>query len=463
MVQDLLAERMEMSFDNLFDAMADETIIVQEDGTIVAVNQAWRRFCAENGGDTQTHYVGTNYINVCRGARGNSSAEAAIVPEGLNDALVTGNEFRCEYPCDSPTIKRWFELTAARFIRDGRKFLVIQHRNITTRHLEYLDTEQAYIQAETLTALVATTSDAVLSYDLDGRILTWNRAAEKLYGYTAQEALGQSLEFLYPPNWPHSIGYYRDQILLGKLTSFEATRIAKNGTARLVWISCAPVRGPHGDFISVSNIHRDITDVRKAEEARKMIAQEMIHRAKNMLAIVTAIQRQTSKTATSYDEFRTKFGERVQSLLSSTDLLVNSGWTTVSLDELLKTQLRPFDADGAPVTTIDGPALVLTPEAVQAIGMAFHELATNSAKHGAMSMQGGKVAVSWHLTDTGDLTVSWHETGIQCDPPSVERDYGHTVLTNLARTMLDADVEYQIEPTAVLWRLTAGPAFYRIT
>ncbi len=72
-------------------------------------------------------------------------------------------------------------------------------------------------------ALVATTSDPILSFDLDGNITTWNGAAERMYGYTAQEAMGQSVELLYPENSPKSVTYYRDEILAGRLKSFEAT------------------------------------------------------------------------------------------------------------------------------------------------------------------------------------------------------------------------------------------------
>ena len=75
-------------------------------------------------------------------------------------------------------------MTASRLVHEDQKFVVVQHRNITTRHLALNDTEEAFVQSEMLAALVAGTTDAVLTYDLDGRIITWNRAAETLYGYT---------------------------------------------------------------------------------------------------------------------------------------------------------------------------------------------------------------------------------------------------------------------------------------
>ncbi len=87
---------------------------------------------------------------------------------------------------------------------------------------------------------------AILSYDLDSNIVTWNRAAQRLYGYTAEEAVGQSLEILYPPDWPKRVTEYRDEIIAGTLRSFEAIRVAKDGSERNVWITCAPIRFPDG-------------------------------------------------------------------------------------------------------------------------------------------------------------------------------------------------------------------------
>lgn len=439
------------------DALQDEVAILDAQGRIVAVNTAWTRFAAANGGDAETGYLGVNYLAICHGAEGASDAAARQIPEGFAKVLRTGQPFRCEYPCHSPTMKRWFELTACRLTHAGGDFLIVQHRNITSRRIEREEVEAAFVQANAMSALIATTNDAVIAYDLEGRIVTWNPAAEKLYGYSKDEAIGQSLELLYPENWPKRVSQYRDEILAGTLEDFEAARVARDGTVREVWISCAPIRSPDGEVIAISNIHRDVTEVRRAEKAREMIAHEVIHRAKNMLQIVSAIQRQTARRETTLDGFVTAFEARIQSLAKSTDLLVGSAWTTVSLSQLVDRHLEPFVAAGDGRVEILGPDIDLRPQCVQTIGMALHELATNSVKHGALKGGDGRVGIRWSLDASkapSELCLSWAETGLTLERPDpAAAGFGSTVLTNLARSMLAAETVYDIGAEGVTWSI----------
>jgi len=442
---------------SFIDAMQDEVAILDSNGVIVATNKAWRQFSAENGGDAASAFAGSNYIEVCRHAKGTSSAEAAIIPNGFEHTLRTGEQFRCEYPCDSPTVKRWFELTANRLIDDDDSFLVVQHRNITIRHVERAEIEQAFIDSNAMGALIATTSDAIISYDLDGNIITWNRAAQKLYGYSKEEALGQSLELLYPENWPKPVSYYRDEIIAGRLESFEATRVGKDGTHREVWISCAPIRGVSGEVVAVSNIHRDVTEIREAERARDLIAQEVIHRAKNMLSIVIAIQRQTARIEGTVEGFKRSFEARLHSLAQSTDLLVNSAWTGVGLHDLANDQLEPFVDPNNVRHSLAGPHVELRPQGVQAIGMAFHELATNSAKYGVLKQGSGQIDIVWAVNQVEDdqtLHLCWKETGVETGQNCKPRGFGSTVLTSLTPKMIGADNVFEIGPHDVKWSIT---------
>lgn len=443
---------------SILEALHDEVAVLDASGRIVAVNAAWRNFSAENDGDARQNYLGTNYLEVCRSADGASSAEARLIPDGLQKVLHTGQPFRCEYPCHSPTTKRWFEMTANRFRHDDADFLIVQHRNITRRKAEREDVEEAFVRSNAMTALLATTRDAVLSYDLDGRILTWNSAAERLYGYSADEAIGQSLELLYPPDWPKRIDEYRDEIIAGRLDHFEAPRVAKDGTVHDVWIAAAPIRSPAGEVIAVSNIHRDVTETRRAERARDLIANEVIHRTKNLLGIVSAIQRQTARRETTLEGFQAAFEARIQSLSNSTNLLVSSGWSTVSLRQLIGQHLEPFVDLSDRRLDISGPDIDLRPQCVQTIGMAVHELATNSVKHGALNASsGGRVAIRWALEqddDRSELCLSWAETGVTVSlPDSAAAGFGSTVLTNLAPSMLEAKTQYDLSADRVNWTI----------
>ena len=401
-------------------------------------------------------------MTVCTPTDHRSSAAALMVPDGLKRTLQTGRTFRCEYPCDSPSEKRWFELTANRYQKNDRVYLIVQHRNITKRHVEREEIEQAYINSNATAALIATTGDAIISYDLDGNILTWNPAAERLYFYTKSEILGRSLETLYPDDWPKRVTQYRDEIIAGTLQDFEATRIAKDGTEREVWVSCAPIRSLDGEIIAISNIHRDITDVRNAERARDLIPNEVIHRAKNMLSVVLAIQRQTSRTAETLEEFNQSFGSRLASLSKSTDLLVHNTWTSVPLNDVVIGHLEPFtSADDSKRVIITGPQVNLQPDCVQAIGMAIHELATNSAKYGALKQGRGQVEISWHVElETRLLQFRWLETGFFIKGKPVRKGFGNTVLTSHARSVLNAETTYEIRTDGIEWTINVPPVHF---
>ncbi|MGY3438054.1 MULTISPECIES: sensor histidine kinase [unclassified Marinovum] len=448
----------------LIEAMADEVVLVDHNGVVLAANTAWQKFCADNGGDTDSFYVGSNYFTICGTATGDCTAEAPVVNQGLQKLLRDGGEFRCEYPCDSITEKRWFELTAARMPWGGAHALLIQHRNITARHREIEDIERASLDEGVLSALVATTRDAILTYDLDGKILTWNPAARSLYKYTDKEVIGRSLEILYPEGWPKRVSDYRDEIIAGTLKSFEATRVGKDGTERMVWVTCAPIRAASGEIIAISNIHRDVTELRRAEEARDIITKEVIHRAKNMLAIVSSIQRQTARNATTMEEFNEKFGNRISALSDTTDLLVQGNWTTVGLDKLVNRHLSPFVHHIGQSVRIGGPSVELLPQAVQTIGMSLHELATNSAKYGALRGESGVIDVTWQVHTEGGaprLRFEWLESGIKFEAQTKSAGFGHTVLTSLARSMLGAEVAFEPVSNAVRWMLDVPHEHFR--
>ena len=448
---------------NLLNSLEDEVVVLDSSGYIVASNSAWEKFREENGGDKESCSVGSNYMTVCTPADHRSSAAALMVPDGLKRTLQTGKTFRCEYPCDSPAEKRWFELTANRYQKNGRMYLIVQHRNITKRHVEQEEIEHAYINSNATAALIATTGDAIISYDLDGNILTWNPSAERLYLYTKSEILGRSLETLYPDDWPKRVIQYRDEIIAGTLQDFEATRIAKDGTEREVWVSCAPIRSLDGEIIAISNIHRDITDVRNAERARDLIANEVIHRAKNMLSVVLAIQRQTSRTSETLEEFNQNFGSRLASLSKSTDLLVHNVWTSVSLFDVVTGHLEPFTcAEDSKRVIITGPQVDLQPDCVQAIGMAIHELATNSAKYGALKQGRGKVEISWHVElESRLMHFRWLETGVLIKGKPVRKGFGNTVLTSHARSVLNAETTYEINDDSIEWTIDVPPVHFR--
>jgi len=200
----------------------------------------------------------------------------------------------------------------------------------------------------------------------------------------------------------------------------------------------------------------DMTERKEAEEQIRLLLREVNHRAKNMLALVQAVARQT--IAATPEDFLERFGERVRALAASQDLLVKHAWKGVELEELIRFQLSPFEDLIGSRVEFNGPPLLIPASAAQALGMAIHELATNASKYGAFSEPNGRVDIRWHFADAQNdeqaFVMSWNERG---GPPVAEparRGFGTKVICLLTESSLNGTVELDYAPSGLFWRLT---------
>ncbi len=191
---------------------------------------------------------------------------------------------------------------------------------------------------------------------------------------------------------------------------------------------------------------QDITERREAEERRDLLTQEVNHRARNTLAIVQAILRLTR--ADTAAEFARLVEGRIAALARAQSLLAAEHWTGAPLATLITDELTPFGAVPAPGDPgdgrlrLDGPVFRIRAEAVQAMGMVFHELATNAAKHGALSVPGGRVTVGWRVDDDAAvLRIRWTETGGPAPGLPTRRGVGSRVIEATVHGQLGGSVE----------------------
>ena len=145
----------------------------------------------------------------------------------------------------------------------------------------------------------------------------------------------------------------------------------------------------------------------------RLIMRELSHRSKNLLAIVLAIARQTSRHTTSFTDFESRFNSRIQALADAHDLLVEQQWSGAYLDDLVRAQLTAF---GTERVATHGERIMLRTEAVQNVALALHELATNALKYGALSLPAGTVNIEWTRQaatgpDEPNLRLIWRESG----------------------------------------------------
>ncbi|MBS7811451.1 sensor histidine kinase [Roseococcus pinisoli] len=193
----------------------------------------------------------------------------------------------------------------------------------------------------------------------------------------------------------------------------------------------------------------DITARRASEDRIRFLHNEVKHRVGNLLAVVQALLRQTAAGAATQEELAERLSDRLHSLSEAQQLLVREDGQVSTLGEVAEVQLAPFQNDRIEVS---GPPVHLHNPAVLHIGMALHELATNAAKYGALSVPDGRVRLSWETT-AEECLVSWRETGGPEVRPSSRRGFGRDVLEWAVAQAVEGSVTLAFPEHGVTWDL----------
>ena len=212
-----------------------------------------------------------------------------------------------------------------------------------------------------------------------------------------------------------------------------------------------------------ANIISDRTQALEASEEQsrrqvdeiKLLMGELAHRNKNVMAVLQAIARQILRRSNTLQEFRESFDARIASLVRSNDLLFGAAGTNGRLHDLVQRQLAPFVDTGTERVAIAGEDVLLKTDAVQSLGLALHELATNATKYGALSEAEGKVTVQWERIGATGLELSWSERGGPAVAEPTRSGFGQVVIERLTAQNLSGTVDYLFEPSGVVWRLRA--------
>ena len=235
---------------------------------------------------------------------------------------------------------------------------------------------------------------------------------------------------------------------------FDYRVIGDDGVERWIETVWSIEKNSNGDVLRGFATNHDVTDRKRAEEHIFFLMREINHRAKNVLAVVEAIARQTAISGDPAT-FVKRLSDRIHGLSASQDLLVKSDWQGVEMAELVQAQLAWFkDLIGSRVTLSGIPAL-LSPAAAQAFGMAFHELATNAGKYGALSDRKGKVQISWQIEGGEEpaFEVCWIETGGPHVVKPEHPGFGEVVIKRMAESALNGKALIEYRPEGIYWRL----------
>jgi PAS domain S-box-containing protein len=294
--------------------------------------------------------------------------------------------------------------------------------------IDVSDRKRADADAQRLISIIESSDDAIVSKDLDGVITSWNRGAERVFGYTAEEVIGKPVTILIPLEQMDEEPEILGRIRRGeRVDHYETVRRRKDGSLIDISLTVSPLKDANGKVIGASKIARDITERKRAEEEQQLLVNEMQHRIKNSLATIQAIAFQTLNR---HAKERDAFIARLHALGSAHDLLTSKTWEKASVRAIVTRALEPFQEQVNDRLTIDGPAdLWLDSTKSVTVAMALHELATNAVKYGALSNGRGRVSIAWQRQcDPDRMKLVWQESaGPEVRPPKQKGFGSHLI------------------------------------
>jgi PAS domain S-box-containing protein len=290
-----------------------------------------------------------------------------------------------------------------------------------------------------LAAIVSSSPDAMISYAPSGRIRSWNRGAETLFGYSAEEALAADYRLLVPGDAAEGQGAAFERALAGEPVQFEAVRLAKGARPVAVAITASQMLARDGSVLGVAAVMRDISERKRAETYQRLLVNELNHRVKNTLAIVQAIAHQSFSAGRDMEEAKAAFEGRLTALSAAHDVLTRESWESASMLRIVEDALAPYQG-ATRRFRVDGEDLRLPPKTAVSLALAIHELATNAVKYGALSTDEGCVDVCWRAADSR-LRFEWREEGGPPVAAPSRRGFG----TRLIERSLAAEFEGEVK------------------
>src|SRR5215831_7226763 len=342
----------------------------------------------------------------------------------------------------------------------GERFYTVVLRDVTERkQAEYgLRNSEAK-----LAGILAIAGDAIVSIDAGYRISLFNEAAERMFGYSPAEVLGQPIDVLIPARYHAAHQQHIDRFATGPDIARrmgerqEVVARRKNGDEFPTEASISKLDVGGERFYTV--VLRDITERKRAEKHQGQLVAELDHRVKNVLARVAAVAMYTGLGSSTMEELLQTLEGRIQSLSDAHVLLSHSRRKVVGLADLVHHQLAPYV--NASNTAIDGPEVMLTAVATEAVAMVLYELVTNAAKYGALSTPQGRVSVTWASGSNGRLSegivIKWRETGGPLVATPKRSGYGTILVRDLIPHEIGGAVDLAFATEGVCCQIRLPP------
>jgi len=277
---------------------------------------------------------------------------------------------------------------------------------------------------EKLLAALDASSTGTWRWDIQMDVVEWDPAMVNVFGLNVRKAPRNVKEFaalVHPDDRDYAMAVVGDAIKTGKTIEFEFRALLPGGEERWIYDRSRVTYDVEKKPLYMIGACLDITGRKRAEERQSLLIHELNHRVKNTLATVQSLAIQTMRGAPNPEAFQSNFMARLMALSATHDLLTQTFWESTSLHEVLEAELRPHGGIDQQRIRARGEPVKLKPQQALSLGMAFHELATNATKYGALSSPQGHLSIDWSVEDSGNgarqLLIRWREEG----GPSVDQ------------------------------------------
>jgi PAS domain S-box-containing protein len=413
----------------VLDALPIGIYACDADGQILRVNrraiELWGR--APRLLDTAQRFCGSFRLESLGGE--------FIAPEAtpMARAVQSGESFDgAEAVVQNPDGKRWVARVTIAPLRDADGTLVGAincFQDVTREHEARM--AQAHQQRTFDLAMVASKM-GTWRYTMADNICLYDGNAQQLYGLTDGRFLHDEAgvkDKFHPEDMDQMWARVAKAVDPNGDGRYEVEYRVKQLDGSWRWLSAWGAVEFEGEGaarkpVAIAGASRDLSELKRAEETRRLLVNELDHRVKNTLTIIQSIVIQTLRGAADLDAARGAIDARIISLAAAHDLLTQRSWSGADIADVVARAVAPFAAGQV---TLTGPSLDISPKQTLSLSLALHELATNAAKYGALSGPEGRVELHWEARD-GKLHLDWRESG---GPPVVQprhRGFGSRLL-----------------------------------
>jgi PAS domain S-box-containing protein len=299
----------------------------------------------------------------------------------------------------------------------------------------------------------------ICEVDANGRFVRVNDAISTMTGWTREELLSRKLfSRTHPGDKDLDEAMFLRQVA-GELDFYSVDRRFIHKDGRTLWclVRSSSVRDAHGKFLYCVRVIHDITERKQAEERQKLLIDELNHRVKNTLATVQSLATQTAHGTDSPLAFREAFEGRLIALSQVHDQLTRRHWGSAELRDIVIGATAPYAGDSPGRVEFEGDIITIRPRAALTLALTLHELTTNAAKYGALSVPEGSVTVRWQIRDGSSkpqLTLEWREHDGPLVSPPTRQGFGSRFIESSIASELRGAATLVFDPAGLRCTMT---------